>query len=97
MTACILVKIKRPLNAILITFLSSNSWLLTIFGFIIYINSRKSLFSCVLLVESISRESDEIRLSPSQQHERDTTRYRPANNKKKSRAPSREDATFGHA
>ena len=24
-------------------------------------------------------------------------RYRPANNKKKSRAPSREDATFGHA
>ena len=31
----------------------------------------KSLFSCVLLVESISRESDEIRLSPSQQRERE--------------------------
>ena len=62
-----------------------------------------------LLVESHfwSRESDEIRLSPSQQRERETItelyliwetiRYRPANNKKKSRAPSREDATFGHA
>ena len=31
---------------------------------------------------SISRESDEIRLSPSQQRERETIRYRPANNKK---------------
>ncbi len=49
------------------------------------------------MVESISRESDEIRLSPSQQREREIIRYRPANNKKKSRALSREDATFGHA
>ena len=63
----------------------------------LYYYISKSLFSCVLLVESISRESDEIRLSPSQQSERETIRYRPANNKKKSRAPSREDAIFGHA
>ena len=59
-----------------------------------YISIVKVAF---FFVESISRESDEIRLSPSQQRERETIRYRPANNKKKSRAPSREDATFGHA
>jgi hypothetical protein len=34
------------------------------------------------LVESISSESDEIRLSPSQQRERETIRCRPANNEK---------------
>ena len=62
-----------------------------------YISIVKVAFFLCLLVESISRESDEIRLSPSQQRERETIRYRPANNKKKSRAPSREDATFGHA
>jgi hypothetical protein len=44
----------------------------------------------------VSRERDEIRLSPSQQRERETIRYRPANNGKKARAPSREGATFGH-
>ncbi len=48
-----------------------------------YISIVKVAFSSVLLVESISRESDEIRLSPSQQQEREIIRYRPANNKKK--------------
>ena len=36
-------------------------------------------YQCVLLIESISRESDEIRLSPSHQRERETTRYSPVN------------------
>ena len=39
-------------------------------------------FSCVSLVESVSRESDEIRLFPSHQRERETTRYSPVNNEK---------------
>ena len=38
--------------------------------------------SCVSLVESVSRESDEIRLSPSYQRERETMRYSPVNNEK---------------
>ena len=61
---------------------------------IIYQLSKLS-FSCVLLVESVSREIDEIKLSPSHQRERETMHYSPVNNEKKSRAPSREHATFG--
>ena len=38
--------------------------------------------SCVSLVESVSRESVEIRLSPSYQRERETMRYSPVNNEK---------------
>ena len=49
----------------------------------------------VLLVENVSREIDEIKLSPSHQHERETMHYSPVNNEKKSRAPSHEHATFG--
>ena len=62
--------------------------------FIIYQSSKLS-FPCVLLVESVSREIDEIKLSPSHQRERETMHYSPVNNEKKSRAPSREHATFG--
>ena len=62
--------------------------------FIIYQSSKFS-FLCVSLVESVSREIDEIRLSPSHQRPRETMHYSPVNNKKKSRAPSREHATFG--
>jgi hypothetical protein len=47
-------------------------------AFIIY-QYAKSHFSSVLLVEGISRESDEI---DEQQRERETIRYRPANNEK---------------
>ena len=47
-----------------------------------YIPMSKFPFSCVSLVESVSRESDEIRLSPSHQRERETTRYSPVNNEK---------------
>ena len=57
--------------------------------------SSKLSFPCVLLVESVSREIDEIKLSPSHQRERETMHYSPVNNGKKSRAPSREHATFG--
>ena len=62
--------------------------------FIIYQSSKRS-FPCVLLVESVSREIDEIKLSPSHLRERETMHYSPVNNEKKSRAPSREHATFG--
>ena len=48
------------------------------------IYQSKFPFSCLSLVESVSRESDEIRLSPSHQRKRETTRV-----------PSREDAIFG--
>ena len=44
--------------------------------------SSKFSFSCVSLVESVSREIDEIRLSPSHQHARETMHYSPVNNKK---------------
>ena len=47
--------------------------------FIIY---QKFPFSCVLLVESVSREIDEMRLPPSQQRARETMHYSPVNNKK---------------
>ena len=49
--------------------------------FIIYQSSKFS-FSCVLLVESVSREIDEIRLSPLHQRARETMHYSPVNNKK---------------
>ena len=62
---------------------------------IIIYQSSKLSFPCVLLVESVSREIDEIKLSPSHQRERETMHYSPVNNEKKSRAPSREHATFG--
>ena len=62
---------------------------------IIIYQSSKLSFSCVLLVESVSREIDEIKLSPSHQRERETMHYSPVNNEKKSRAPPREQATFG--
>ena len=39
-------------------------------------------FSFVSLVERVSRESDKIRLSPSYQRERETTRYSPVKNEK---------------
>ena len=42
---------------------------------------KVSFFMCSL-VESRSCESDEIRLSPSHQRERETTRYSPVNNEK---------------
>ena len=48
---------------------------------IIYQWSKYS-FSCVLLVESVSREIDEIRLSPLHQRARQTMHYSPVNNKK---------------
>jgi hypothetical protein len=51
-------------------------------NYIIIYQKANSHFSSVLLVESISSESDEIRLSPSQQRERETIRCRPANNEK---------------
>ena len=63
--------------------------------FIIIYQSSKLSFPFVLLVESVSREIDEIKLSPSHQRERETMHYSPVNNEKKSRAPSREHATFG--
>ena len=72
--------------------------LLSAFKQLIYViiyQSSKLSFSCVLLVESVSREIDEIKLSPSHQRERETMHYSPVNNEKKSRAPSREHATFG--
>ena len=49
--------------------------------FIIYQSSKFS-FSCVSLVESVSREIDEIRLSPSHQRAREIMLYSPVNNKK---------------
>ena len=48
---------------------------------IIYQSSKFS-FPCVSLVESLSREIVEIRLSPSHQHARWTMDYSPVNNKK---------------
>ena len=60
---------------------------------IIYQSSKLS-FLCVSLVESVSREIGKIRLSPSHQRAREIMHYSPVNNKK-SRAPSREHATFG--
>ena len=62
---------------------------------IIIYQSSKFSYSCVSLVENLSREIDEIKLSPSHQRERETMHYSPVNNEKKSRAPSREHATFG--
>ena len=44
--------------------------------------SSKFSFSCVSSVESVSREIDEIRLSPSHQRARETMHYSPVNNKK---------------
>ena len=44
--------------------------------------SSKSSFSCVSLVESVSREIEEIKLSPSHQRERETMHYSPVNKKK---------------
>ena len=49
---------------------------------IILYQSSKLSFSCVLLVESVSREIDEIKLSPSHQRERETMHYSPVNNEK---------------
>ena len=49
--------------------------------YIIYQSSKLS-FPCVLLVESVSREIDEIKLSPSHQRERETMHYSPVNNEK---------------
>ena len=49
---------------------------------IIIYQSSKFSFSCVSLVESVSREIDEIRLSPSHQRARETMHYSPVNNKK---------------
>ena len=59
---------------------------------LLYCNRQSSPFhggggSCVSLVESVSREIDEIRLSLSHQRTKETMRYSPVNNKKKSRAP----------
>ena len=51
------------------------------FLFITYQSSKFS-FSCVSLVESVSREIDEIRLSPSHQRAREIMHYSPLNNKK---------------
>ena len=48
---------------------------------IIYQLSKFS-FSCVSLVESLSREIDEIKLSPSHQRERETMHYSPVDNEK---------------
>ena len=58
--------------------------LLISFGnlFIMYQSSIKFSFSCVSLVESVSREIDEIKLSPSHQRERETMHYSPVNNEK---------------
>ena len=64
---------------------------------IIIYQSSKFSFSCVLLVESVSHEIDKIRLSPLHQCTRETMHCSPVNNKKKSRVPSREHATFGQS
>ena len=62
---------------------------------IIYQSSKFS-FSCVLLVESVSREIDEIKLSFASVRERGRQRIiRPVNNEKESRALSHERTTFG--
>ena len=53
---------------------------------IIIYQSSKLSFSCVSLVESVSPEIDEIKLSPSHQRERETMHYSPVHNEKKSRA-----------
>ena len=47
---------------------------------IIIYQSSKFSFSCVSLMESLSREIDEIKLSPSHQRERETMHYSPVNN-----------------
>ena len=49
---------------------------------LLYTNPSKFSFSCVLLVESVSREIDEIRLSPSHQRAREIMHHSPVNNKK---------------
>ena len=49
--------------------------------FIIRYQSSKFSFLCVSLMESLSREIVEIRLSPSHQHARWTMDYSPVNNK----------------
>ena len=63
-----------------------------IFLFIIYQSSKFS-FSCVSLMESVSREIDEIRLSPSHQRAREIIHY--SQNNKTITCPSREHAAFG--
>ena len=65
----------------------------TIKVFNIYQSSKLS-FLCVSLVESVSREIGEIRLSPSHQRAREIMHYSPVNNQK-NHVPSREHATFG--
>ena len=50
--------------------------------YIIIYQLSKFSFSFVSLVESVSREIDEIRLSPSHQRAREIMHYSPVNNKK---------------
>ena len=50
---------------------------------IIIYQSSKFSFSCVSLVESLTREIVKIKLSPSHQRGRETMHYSPVNNKKK--------------
>ena len=56
--------------------------LLDILTDVIIYQSSKFSFSCVLLVESVSHEIDEIRLSFSHQHAREVMHYSPVNSKK---------------
>ena len=51
-------------------------------NFIIIYQSRKFFFSCVSLVESVSREIEEMKLSHSRQRTRDIMHYSPVSNKK---------------
>ena len=65
-------------------FLSKSFAKLALKHMILIYQSSKFSFSCVSLVQSVSREIDEIKLSPSHQRERETTHYSPVNNEKKS-------------
>ena len=56
--------------------------LFSVLNVVIIYQSSKFSFSCVSLVESLSREIDEIKLSPSHQRERETMHYSPVNNEK---------------
>ena len=73
-----MIKIGFPICNFNVLFLC---YLRTVYNFIIYQSSKFS-FACVSLVENLSREIDENKLSPSHQRERETMHYSPVNNKK---------------
>ena len=72
----------RVINcSVIVSMTTASSRYHAIINIIIYQSSKFS-FSCVSLVESVSREIDEIRLSPSHQRAREIMHYSPVNNKK---------------